>query len=92
MEKYLLQEKQKRSNEKEWFKYQINNLKRQLTSEKLQLGHIFTFDSFQHQDISNMIIETENEGSSLLQPDIAHPQHQEIDNAENLSELSIDSK
>lgn len=50
----------KRSNEKEWLKYQICNLKRQLGSERVQLGHIFTFDAFQHPDISNMIIETEN--------------------------------
>jgi hypothetical protein len=56
LEKYLKEERVKRSHEKEWFKYQIDNLRRQLTTEKLQLGHIFTFDSFHHQDISNMII------------------------------------
>jgi hypothetical protein len=78
------------SNEKEWFKYQISNLKRRLGSERVQLGHIFTFDSFHHPDISNMIIETENEASSLLNP---NPQESLIqEEIENLSQLSIDSK
>lgn len=60
LERFLEEERQKRTHEKEWFKHQIHNLKKQISSEKIQLGHIFSFDSYKKEEVSNMILETEN--------------------------------
>lgn len=49
MEKHLEEERKRRNNNKEWFKHQINSLKKKISGDhKIQLGHIFTFDSFRH--------------------------------------------
>lgn len=66
-------------------------MKKQISSEKIQLGHIFTFDSYKKEEVSNMILETDNEGSSLIVPNrLAAQIADEI--ADALSDLSIESK
>jgi hypothetical protein len=57
LEHALEEEKQRRSNEKNWFKNQIDTLKRKLSTDKVKLGHIFSYESFHQEDISNMIVE-----------------------------------
>jgi hypothetical protein len=92
METILREEKQRRSHEKEWYQHQITNLRRKLSADKIRLGHIFSYESFQNTDISNMIIETENEGSSLVCPTNMLPTQTEVEQEQGLSDLSIDSK
>ena len=66
MERAFKAEEERRSHEKEWFRSQIDSLKRRLSGEKVRLGHIYSFEPFNNKEVSNMIIETDNEASSMV--------------------------